>query len=113
MYPTTLRVIFFALLAHTTFTTVALSQDGEACSAMAQFAETTMKARQRDVPLSTLLVPLEELGKTDPASSEIAQKILLIAYTQPIGASDEEKNEAVSTFRLAVELKCRGVSVVE
>ena len=75
------------------------------CATAGVIAETVMYQRQKNVPMSTLMQRIEETI-TDPDFKGLGRLFTELAYQEPIGLFEEDRERAVADFRNAREVQC-------
>jgi len=73
---------------------------GSYCESLAKLAETTMKARQSGVTLTSLV------KSYDDKTPRIVKALDLMAYDSPMWGSDRMKQQAATEFSNKVYLMC-------
>ncbi len=70
------------------------------CEYIGTIAETIMKARQSDRPMSKLMAVIDQYEMPS------VKPIVVAAYQEPSYSSDSYKQKAIAEFRNTVELAC-------
>lgn len=68
------------------------------CASMGLSASIIMEARQRDVPMSTLLTAI--------SSESPRRNVIMMAYQTPAYRTPEMQRQAIAAFRNRIELIC-------
>lgn len=75
----------------------------ELCSTIATLAENIMTARQANIPLADMMAVV---NVSDPDIQKIAIAVVLEAYKQPVMRSNNTREQAIDSFKNAVEITC-------
>lgn len=77
----------------------------EFCNAIGAMGASIMERRQAGVPMSSLMLKIENSGST-PEMIKVARAAVMDAYRSPLFTLPEFKQDAIDTFRNTLEFAC-------
>lgn len=97
-------VLTLALLVSTlSFSTYAVTADEiEYCKEDSELAEGIMKARQKDIPMETLLIKLAE----HDLDTRSVTNMILLAYEYPVELREPYQRETIENFKVDSFKRC-------